>query len=265
MAAGVKRGRSDVERAAREAHVLREFEFLVSDHGYRFIGAIPLATAGIDARAWANPAAGVQVEISSVTGRWFLGILRRLVDGVPVPYADWAGWLEFSRIALARTGELEPNHNLDGWPAAVSGGAELLRSNPGLVDGREWISRREGNRAWNRWMSAQYAKWDWCGEDASRPRSPLDPFREAFAFLVGHGYHVTADTDRLSPHEYLVPNGLRYEKDGRSVSILQTDFRDWTWSVAVDGQPIGDPPDFSGSPEEIASRAALVARAVAGA
>jgi hypothetical protein len=252
----VSRRGADATPAGYEAHALRELAFLVTDHGYRFAGAIPLVTAGIEARAWSNAAAGVQIEISSMTGGWFLGVARRLAGGGPVPYSDRTGWLDFDDIALRRSGRLGPNHNLDGWNAAVSGGAELLRKSRGIIEGREWIPRREANRAWNRWMSAQgREKWP----DDAETESPLDAFREAFEFLVDLGYSLTRDTDRLSPHEYLVPKELRYAKGRRSVSIVCGDFRDATWRVEIDGRPIGEPPDFFGLPEETASRAALVA------
>jgi hypothetical protein len=244
-----------------EAHVLREYAFLVTDYGYRYVGAVPLVTPGVEARAWSNPEAGVQVEISSVTGEWFLGVVRRLARGVPVPYSDRTGWFEFDDIALRRSGRPGPNHNLEGWNGAVSAGAKLLRRSRGIIEGREWIPRREANRAWNRWMSAQgREKW----ADDAETESPLDAFREPFGFLADLGYSVALDTDRLSPHEYLVPKELRYEKGRRSVSIVCGDFRDATWRVEIDGRPIGEPPDFFGLPDEIASRAALVAGELAG-
>jgi hypothetical protein len=205
------------------------------------------------------------VEISSATGDWFFGLLRRVVGGVPAPYDDWTEWLSFTDIALVRSGDVGPNHNLEGWHAAVESGAELLRRNRDLIDGRAWIARRDANRAWNRWMSARHGPSEWRREDAERRFSLLDGFRERFAFLLALGYALAVDTDRLSPHEYLVPMELRYEKGERSVAIVGIDFRDRTWRVELDGRPVGEPAEFVWSPEEIAARAALVAGRIAGA
>ena len=76
----------------------------------------------------------------------------------------------------------------------------------------------------------------------------------AFAFLVGAGFTVTFDSDRLSPHE----SGsycLRYEKGNRVVEIAG-DVRDSDWAVSVDGRQLGA--SFYAYQPEIASRVAQV-------
>ena len=247
------------ERAQRdaEAYLDRAFQFLVDDFGYDSIGRIPVTTERVVVRGYINRHAGIQVELSGVPpGETFLGGLRKLKDGVPVPYDD-EHFLTFENIALVRRGAhddlLSHNLNPDGWRGVVNAAVSLVKDNRLLLIGDEWISGDRVRAAWNRHFEREFGFTpDPDGNDAW----PMGIFKSKFAFLFDRGFRLVFDTTTLTPHEYLVARELRYESGPESVRIHCADLRDDDWEVTRNGRPIGN--YFHATPEEIEAVARLV-------
>ena len=248
-----------VERNLRDAidYLDRAMRFLVTDFGYADIGRVPVTTDDVVVRGYRNAQAGVQVEVSGhPPGETFVGGLRRLQSGAPLPY-DRNHFLSLTDVALVRNRQLDDrlSHNLNpnGWKGVVDAAAELLRNSPTLLNGQDWIAHDSIAGEWRRHFQRTFG-FEPAGDTDGWP---LREFKPHFAFLIDRGYVLTYDTSTLTPHEYLVTKELRYESGPRIVTIRCVDFREDEWMVWCDDRPIGGV--FHSAPQQIAAHASLVA------
>lgn len=235
-------------------YLVGAFSFLVEELGYSPIGDISVATPEVEVLGWRNGVAGVQVELSGQPlGNTLVGVLRRLVDDEPIPYAAREGWIELDEISLVRRGGHLPGwHAPAGWRGVVDAAADLLRGESDLLTGRGWISRAEVRGAWDEDFERRFGH----APEGSRGTSPLDRMRGIFDFLRELGYVLVFDSETLSPHEYLVMDQLRYQKGDRFISVQRVDWRDDLWTVIRDGERVGGHHE---TPEAIAAQAARLA------
>ena len=208
-------------------------------------------------RGYRNTPAGVQVEVSGhPPGVTFVGGVRRLKNGAPLPYGR-DHFLSLTDVALVRNRQLEDrlSHNLNprGWKGVVDFAAELLRNNPLLLTGQDWIARDSITGEWKRHFLQTFG-FEPADDTDGRL---LGDFKAHFGFLSDRGYVLVYDSDTLTPHEYLVTQELRYESGSRSVKIQCVDFREGEWMVWCDDRPVGGA--FHSTPQQIAAHASLVA------
>lgn len=245
------------ERDLREAdaYLDRAWRFLIDDFGYSYIGPIPVTSDEVFVRGYVNAHAGRQIEMSGhPPGVTFFGGLRKLRDGVAAPY-DRDHFLSFDDLAMVRRRGIDDrlSHNLNpnGWRGVVDTAVELLKREPDLLAGRDWVSQDSIAAEWWRHFLDKFGFAP--GDDLEWP---LSEFKSAFSFLRDRGYQLIYDTTTLTPHEYGVTEALRYVLGPRTVTIECVDFRDGEWHVLHDAEEVGGV--FRASREEIDARAELV-------
>ena len=231
-----------VERNLRDAMVYldRAMRFLVTEFGYADIGRVPVTTADVVVRGYRNTQAGVQVEVSGhPPGETFVGGLRRLQNGEPLPY-DRDHFLSITNLALVRKGRhddrLDHNSHPRGWKGVVDTAVELLKDNRLLLTGEDWIPGARVTAAWDRHFQREFGFTPDPNVDESWP---LNAFKANFAFLLERGYRLVFDATTLTPHEYLVTRELRYESGSDTVRIHRADPRDGgNWAVSRGGRDL---------------------------
>jgi hypothetical protein len=249
--------RAERDQREAEAYLDDAFRFLVDEFGYTSIGRIPVTSDEVTVRGYVNQHAGRQVELSGhPPGVTFMGGIRKLRNGAPAPY-DRDHFITFEDIAHVRLGELDDrlSHNLNpnGWRGVVDTAVALLKGEPRLLTGDDWVSHSSIAAEWARHFRSNFGFVpSGNGEDW-----PLGEFKSRFAFLASQGYLITYDTTTLTPHEYAVGRALHYAAGSSTVKIRCIDFRDNDWVVTCDDRPIGGV--FKPSTETIAAVASHVA------
>ena len=243
------------DRRDADGYLDRAWRFLIDDFGYAYIGQIAVISDDVTVRGYINQHAGRQIEMSGhPPGVTFFGGLRKLIDGVPAPY-DRDHFVSFDDLAMVRRraidDRLSHNSNPNGWRGVVDTAVELIKSEPALVAGRDWVPRASVAAEWRRHFLEKFGfapddDLDW----------PLSDFKSAFSFLLARGYQLIYDTTTLTPHEYGVTDALRYVLGSRTVTIECVDFREGEWQICCDGEAIGGV--FRAAPEEINAHAELV-------
>jgi hypothetical protein len=213
-----------------DEYIAERFGFLVDDFGYTALDPIPVTSPDVDVRGYVNDAARRRIEVSgSPLYNSLYGLIRQVSDGQPAPYSNRDSFLPFWHVALVRAPEQcdNINHNRAGWQNAVDGVAQLLRTNPDLLDGTGWISRDAIREACRRHMGFELIE-----------TGKLADVKRAFAFLLDLGYMVAYDSDSLTPHEYNARPRLQYEKGTDTIVVERTG--DWyqdAWTLEWNGEP----------------------------
>jgi len=206
------------------------FQFLTTDLGFeliseefddhKYIGAYVVI--------YRNDEAKLQLEFSA-DQHWFDCEIRRLIDGIPVPYSDKKQVINFNGLAI-----LESNNNYNPSDYVVTGNSlavvlqnvsQLLKRNKLILTTAQWL---DADRLKKLQIDAMIEKF---GLPPTIPTQRLDYFKEvkiqAAHFLRQKGFELIFDNSEQPPYAHnSLTERVIFNRNNVNIEIGAEDWRD---------------------------------------